>query len=268
MSFAVVSLLTDFGSIDPYVGVMKGVILRRAPDVTFVDLTHEIPAQNILVGARQLARAVPHLPVAVHLAVVDPDVGTERAAVAVETERGDVVVGPDNGLLGTAVMVLGGPVAIHELRNPDHRAEVVSNTFHGRDVFAPAAGAIASGVAIADLGPRRRQLVHLELPEASVSDGQLTGEVIGVDRFGNLQLSARAEDAAAAGWERGERLLVSFAADQRIEAEYVTTFGDVADGWPAVLVDSDGHVAVVITGGSAAARTGADVGTPARLSRT
>jgi S-adenosylmethionine hydrolase len=266
--FGVVSLLSDFGSRDIFVGVMKGAVLRRAPHVTLVDLTHEVPPQDVRTGALHLARAVPYLPIAVHLAVVDPGVGTERAAVAVATERGDVLVGPDNGLLTLAAEALGGVAAVHELSAVEHRAAEVSDTFHGRDVFAPAAAAVANGVAVSELGPVRHQLTQVTVPTASVSAGQLTTEVLTIDRFGNLQLGATVADASRAGLTLGERLIVGLGSGERIEVPFVRTFGEVADRSPAVLGDSDGHLAIVITGGDAAARTGARVGTPARLSRT
>lgn len=266
--FEVVSLLTDFGTSDPFVGVMKGVVLRRAPGVTIVDLTHEVPPQDVRTGALHLSRAVPYLPVGVHVAVVDPGVGTERAGVAIRAARGDVLVGPDNGLLTLAAEALGGVEAVHELTAEEHRSEVVSATFHGRDVFAPAAGALASGVPVTELGPSRGQLTQLDLPSTSVSQGQLTTEVLLVDHFGNLQLAATGDDAERAGLQLGERLLLGLDDQLRIEVPFVRTFGEVRDGSPAVLVDSDGHLAVVITGGDAAERTGVGPGTSARLSRT
>lgn len=269
MSFDVVSLLSDFGTTEPYVGVMKGVVLRRAPHVMLVDLTHDLPPQDVLTGALYLARSVPYLPVAVHLAVVDPGVGTQRTAVAVLTARGDVLIGPDNGLLGPAAEALGGHVAVHALTRPEHHLPEVSATFHGRDVFAAVAGTVAAGTPVEELGPPRDRLATVELPITSVSEGQLATEVLAVDHFGNLQLAARGEDAEEAGFVVGERLLLGLgAAEERIEVPFVRTFGEVADRAPAVLVDADHHLAIAVTGESAAARTGAGIGTTARLSRT
>lgn len=268
MSFDVVSLLSDFGTTEPFVGVMKGVVLGRAPHVTFVDITHEVPPQDVRTGALFLSRAVAYLPVAVHLAVVDPGVGTQRSPVAVQTARGDVLVGPDNGLLGPAAATLGGEVAVHALTRIEFHLPEVSATFHGRDVFAAVAGAVAAGTPVGELGSPRGYLATVELPITSVSDGQLATEVLTVDHFGNLQLAASGADAEEAGFEPGERLLLGLDADQRIEVPFVRTFGEVADHAPAVLIDSDGHLAIVVTGESAATRTGAGVGSTARLART
>ncbi|MDX1659335.1 MAG: SAM-dependent chlorinase/fluorinase [Nitriliruptorales bacterium] len=259
-----VTFLSDFGTRDIFVGVCHGVIATRAPDARVIDLSHEVPPQDVRTGALMLARAVPHVPADVHLAVVDPGVGTARAAVAVETARGQVLVGPDNGLLTPAADALGGAERIHLLEAAAYRSEEVSATFHGRDVFAPAAGAVASGVPIEELGARRSSLLPLELPTATVDDATILAEVVLVDRFGNLQLAASPDDAVAAGLVVGDRVEVA-AAGRHHDAEYVMTFGELPDGDLGLIEDSDGALALVVAGGSARDRLGSGLRSHVRL---
>lgn len=260
----VVTFLSDFGTSDIFVGVCHGVILSRAPEAHVVDLTHEVPPQDVRTGALLLARAVPHIPGAVHLAVVDPGVGTDRAAVAVQTDRGDLLVGPDNGLLTPAADVLGGARRIHQLEPPD--GGHVSATFHGRDLFAPAAGALAAGVSIDELGPPRDGLMHLDAPRPVRTGDGLTAEIILEDRFGNLQLSAYPADAREVGLVVGGEVRIEWSGESH-ETRYVRTFGDLPAGGLGLLVDSDGALAIVVAGGSAAERLGAGPGGIVRLSR-
>ncbi len=180
-----IALLTDFGSLDPYVGVMKGVILARAPQTRLIDLTHEVPPGNLTAAAYLLRSSFPFFPVGtVFLCVVDPGVGSARKPIALKA-GGHIFAGPDNGLFPAALEGIPlGPVV--ELRNPKHRLKAVSSTFHGRDVFAPAAAALANGVALSNLGPAVRKPVPGAVPKPIRTKSGWRGEVIWIDRFGNL----------------------------------------------------------------------------------
>lgn len=183
-----VTLLTDFGLTDSYVGQLKGALLAVAPNALLVDLTHAVPPQDIRSGAFHLWAAVPVFPPGtIHLAVVDPGVGSRRRAIAARARRGDVFVGPDNGLLGPAIDRLGGLVAAVELREPRFWRTEISGTFHGRDVFAPVAAHLSGGVALEALGPKLPMLDRsIVFPEPSRRGRVLTGEVLHVDTYGNL----------------------------------------------------------------------------------
>src|SRR5436305_10210019 len=166
---------------------MKGI----APDVQIIDITHGIPPRQVLLGALTLANTLPYMPVGVHLAVVDPGVGTARRALALRDGEGRIHVGPDNGLLLPAVDKLGGIAEAHELTNPDYALESVSRTFHGRDLFSPAAAHLALGVALAELGPPIAvdALARLDLPQPELGASRIRCTVLAIDRFGNVQLN-------------------------------------------------------------------------------
>ncbi len=185
MAQRIVTLLTDFGLADPYVGVMKGVILTRAPHATIVDLTHEIPPQQVFLGALALRSAVRFFPAGtVHVAVVDPGVGSDRKAIAIATKE-YVFLGPDNGLL-TLAAPREQRQQVRQITNEALFCHPVSSTFHGRDIFAPVAGHLLAGGALADVGPEAPDVVELELPWPMRSGATLVGQVLYVDRFGNL----------------------------------------------------------------------------------
>jgi S-adenosyl-L-methionine hydrolase (adenosine-forming) len=243
-----VSFTTDYGTVDGFVAAVKGVLAGIAPEVRVIDVTHQVPPQDVRRGAAVLAQTVPWLPPAVHLAVVDPGVGTDRRGVVVVTER-VLLVGPDNGLLLPAADALGGMTAAYELTEPAYRLPRVSATFHGRDVFAPAAAHLALGLDPARLGPPARELVRLPAPTVHIGPGVLRAEVLAVDGFGNVQLAASAADLAAAGVEGPVTV-------GGTEARVGRTFGDVPAGAVVVLADSAGYVAVAVNGGNAAARLG------------
>ncbi|HYV02229.1 MAG TPA: SAM-dependent chlorinase/fluorinase, partial [Actinomycetota bacterium] len=185
-----IAFLSDYGLEDEFVGICHAVMARLAPRASVIDLTHAIPPHDVLRGALVLARSVAYLPTdAVLLAVVDPGVGTERRPIAVETVReGRLLVGPDNGLLSLAWDEAGGVARAVEIRSPDVVLEPVSTTFHGRDVFSPAAAAVASGWPLERLGPAidPSGLEVVRVPEPTVEDGRVDAEVLSVDRFGNL----------------------------------------------------------------------------------
>ncbi len=217
-----------------------------------IDLAHGI--RGIRAGAFVLSQSVVHAPAGtVHLAIVDPGVGTKRRAVAVASMRGDVLVGPDNGLLPPAADALGGAVDAFELTNPRHQREPLSSTFHGRDVFAPAAAYIALGAEPSELGPRIDPIDLVPLPPglSSVADGRLESDVARVDWYGNLQLVATERDLADSGL--GLAAIVECAAGV-FDAAVGRTFADAEPGGLVVYVDSGGHIAIACNGASARER--------------
>ena len=190
---AVVTFLSDYGLDDDFVGVCHAVMARIAPDVRVVDLTHGVPRHDLRTAALVLRRTLPFAPPGVHLAVVDPEVGGGRRAVALRCAEEDrLLVGPDNGLLGPAAERFGGCVEVVEISRSPWRLEPVSATFHGRDVFAPVAARLAAGEDLQDAGEPLEvdDLVSLDLPQPYVEDGALVAHVVGVDRFGNVLLDA------------------------------------------------------------------------------
>jgi hypothetical protein len=228
------------------------VIAQIAPQARVVDIAHGI--RGIRAGSVVLAQSVGEAPdESVHLAVVDPGAGTTRRPVVVVAGRGDLLVGPDNGLLPPAADALGGAVGAFELTDPRYRRETVSATFHGRDVFAPAAAYLSLGVRADDLGPEVGvgSLVRLPAPFVTVGEGVLEADVARVDWYGNLQLAATGDDLEVA--HLGDRVVITSAAGS-FDATSGRTFADAAQGELVVYVDSGGHVAVALNGGSARER--------------
>jgi S-adenosylmethionine hydrolase len=261
----VVTFLTDFGLQDDFVGTCHGVIARIAPDARVIDLTHGIPPQAVLQGALVLANAAPYLPVGVHLAVVDPDVGGNRRAVAIRTADGRLFVGPDNGLLLLAADAIGIDTA-HELTEPLYRLPQVSHTFHARDVFAPAAAHLAAGVPVDELGPAvdPSGLVRLAVPAPEVGRTQIGATVLVVDRFGNVSTNARREHVDALGIAPGDRVEIRLALD-RYYALYAETFADAGPGELLLYEDSYGLMTLAISRGDAAKLTGVAAGDELRI---
>ena len=256
----IVTFLSDFGTADEFVGICHGVILRSCPGAQVVHVTHGIRAQAIGHGARVLAGAIAYLPVGVHLAVVDPGVGSGRRAIALKTGDGRLFVGPDNGILIPAAEVCGGIVEAHEIANPDVMLHPVSRTFHARDVFAPVTGRLAAGMALADVGPaldpadlvRRVGIDH-------VLDGSLlTASVQHTDRFGNIQLAVFASELDGL-FEPG-RLAEVVTPDDRYYVRCAETFTDVDPGELVLYADSSGLLSVAVNRGSAAELTAAEAG--------
>jgi S-adenosylmethionine hydrolase len=241
--YGYLSLTTDYGLSDGFVAACHGVIARLAPQVRIIDITHLVPPGEVARGAAVLAQTVPHLPPAVHMAVVDPGVGTARRGLAIEADGG-MLVGPDNGLLAAAADVLGGARRAVELINPAWFAGPVSATFHGRDVFAAVAARLAAGADLDDAGPAidPATLVRLPEPVVVVGDGYLEAEVLTVDRFGNVQLAAPGE--ALAGLP--DELTVG-----GMRAVKGDTFADAQPGGLVIYADSANRVAVAINGGRA-----------------
>jgi hypothetical protein len=239
-----ITFSSDYGPTDEFVGVCHLVVARIAPDVRVIDIAHGI--RGVRAGSAVLAQSLPESPEAVHLAVVDPGVGTERRAVAIACARGGVLVGPDNGIFFPVADRLGGAVTAHELTEPRYRSGTSSSTFHGRDIFAPAAAHLASGVAPRELGPTVAvgELVRLPPPFVRAKAGVLEAEVARTDWFGNLQTAANADDLATAGLHG--RIAVN--GEQATVGE---KFADVREGELLVYVNSAGHVAIARSGASA-----------------
>ncbi|KUL35792.1 SAM hydrolase/SAM-dependent halogenase family protein [Actinoplanes awajinensis] len=239
-----ISFTTDYGTFDGFVAACHGSIARIAPDVRVIDVTHHVPPADVSRGAAVLAQTAPHLPASVHLAVVDPGVGTARRGVVLSTPNG-LLVGPDNGLLIWAAEALGGITAAYELTNPDWTLGDVSRTFHGRDVFAPAAARLAAGADPAGAGAAitPSALVRLPDPVTSVGDGWIEAEVLTVDRFGNVQLAANGTMLTG--------LAPELVVNGTVRARRGGTFADVGAGELLVYTDSADQVAIAVNNGRA-----------------
>jgi S-adenosylmethionine hydrolase len=269
------SFLTDFGPDGP-APVCRGVMLTIAPDAQIVDIGHNVRKYAIRDGAFLLWSAVPFLPVGVHVAVVDPGVGTDRRPIAVKTHRGDVLVGPDNGLLMPPAERLGGILETRVLENRALWLPVTTSTFHGRDIFAPVAAHLAMGTPFESVGPPidATELVQLRLPTATVRDGGLDTAVAFIDSFGNARLAGLPEDlvAAVGPLEAGRPLVVELAGpigngqpDRPVRATWQRTFGAVPVGEPLLYEDSSGTISLSDNQGNIAARLGLAVDRPARI---
>jgi len=247
-----ITFLTDFGLQDDFVGTCHGVMKTIAPDVQIIDITHGIPAQRVLQGALVLANTVPYMPPGVHLAVVDPGVGGSRRPLALRDRANRVYVGPDNGLLIPAAEKHGGIADARELANPDYALPSVSRTFHGRDLFAPAAAHVALGVPVEELGPPLDPdaLVRLDIPEPEVGTGTVRATVLYVDGFGNMQLNLTRDDLERVHVVPGTRVELEFAGE-RYYAIAARTFADARKGDIILYEDSYRNIAVAITGGQA-----------------
>jgi S-adenosylmethionine hydrolase len=256
------TFLSDYGLQDEFVGVCHGVIARRCPAAHVIDITHAVPRHDVRAGALALAAALPYMPAGVHLAVVDPEVGAAgrhaRRAVAVQpADPGQLLVGPDNGLLSLALGQLGGAVAAVEIGRSPERLEPVSATFHGRDIFAPVAAALAAGAPLAGVGEPLpvEDLRTLALPRAELGRDGLRMHVLHVDGFGNVTLDADHELLTRAGLRLGEALTLEIAGSTH-HARYVSTFADLAPGELLLYEDARRAAALAVNRGSAAAALG------------
>jgi S-adenosylmethionine hydrolase len=266
--FEWISLCTDYGYADGFVASCHGVIARIAPHARVLDVTHAVEPGDVRRGSVVLADTLPWLPPAVHVAVVDPGVGTARRGVALVS--GDaVLVGPDNGLLLPAALALGGVRAAYELVDSKYRLPTVSATFHGRDVFAPAAAHLGRGVPADALGPATdpASLVTLPPPVCQADSDRIRIEVLTVDHFGNVALAAGAAEVTVIGMQVGESVTLRWPTGEQ-SVRFGETFADVAEGELVLLIDSAGHLAVARRAGSAALRTGLQAGTVVELIRT
>ena len=245
---AVITFSSDYGPTDHYVGVCHAVIARIAPDVRVIDLVHGL--RDIRHGSIVLSQSLPFAPTGTHLAVVDPGVGTPRRGVVIAARDGSCLVGPDNGLLPAAADALGGVEAVFELTEAAYRLDPLSATFHGRDVFAPAAAHLSLGVPPDRFGARVDDPVRLPPARVEVFDARLVADVAFIDWYGNVVLAASAADLERAGV--GSDVVVSTDAGTH-DARVGRTFADVARGSLVVYVDSGGYVCVARNGGSASA---------------
>jgi len=250
----IVSLLTDYGHEDEFVGVCHAVIRGIAPDVPIVDITHGIPRYGVRQGAIVLRNSLPYAPVGVHVAIVDPQVGTERRGVAVRTGDGRLLVGPDNGLLSLAWGVCGGVVEAVDISRSPHRLEPVSATFHGRDIFAPVAARLAAGAELAEAGQHVEpdELQVLALPQPEVSEGMVVAHVLLVDRFGNASLDVGHEDLAGSALTLGKPVEIEVEGGERFIATFAQTFADVRPGDVILYEDAYRMLAIAVNRGDAA----------------
>lgn len=248
-----ISFLSDFGLTDEFVGVVHGVITTLAPESRIIDVNHNVARGDVRGGALSLMRSIQYLPAGVALAVVDPGVGTDRRAVAIETEWGHFV-GPDNGLLSPAVAMVGGATRAVALENPEARLPITGATFHGRDVFAPAAALLASGEAqLEELGPLLSpdSLIPMILPLPELQPGAVKGTTWWIDGFGNVQTNISPDDLGTIDLVEGGKATLRLGAESH-EVPWVTAYAHAPDGELALVTDSQGLVAISVVGGSAA----------------
>jgi S-adenosylmethionine hydrolase len=268
----VITFTTDFGPAAP--AVCRGVMFRICPDANVIDISHQVPRYAIREGAGTLLFALPHMPVGIHVAVVDPGVGTARLAVAIRTGRGDILIGPDNGLLIGAGEALGGIVEARSLENRRLMLPVVSSSFHGRDIFAPMAGHLAAGVPFESVGPTVpvARLVRLPIIRPTVHDGVLESVVVHVLIFGNVTFAGVPADleAAIGPMNVGRPLIVEFPAFRGAPAVeertvWEQTFGRVPVGAPLLMADSEGNLELADNQGDVASRLGLSIDRPVRI---
>jgi S-adenosylmethionine hydrolase len=268
----VITFTTDFGPSAP--AVCRAVMFRFCPDANIIDISHQVPRYSIREGAGTLVFALPYMPVGIHVAVVDPGVGTDRLALGLRTSRGDVLIGPDNGLLIAAAEAIGGIVEARALENRELMLDQVSNSFHGRDIFAPMAGHLAAGVALEKVGPTVpvERLVRLPVIAPTIRDGELESTIVHVLIYGNLTFAGVPADleAAIGPLTAGRPLALEFPAHRGAQAVeertvWARTFGEVPVGSSLLYSDSEGHLALADNQGDAAARLGLSLDRPVRI---
>lgn len=272
MTRPVITFATDFGPAAP--AVCRGVMYRIAPDALIIDISHQIERYSIREGAGTLVFALPHMPVGIHVAVVDPGVGTARRGVALRVARGDTLIGPDNGLLMPAADLLGGVTAAHALENRNLMLPVVTSSFHGRDIFAPMAAHLAMGTPIEAVGPGLdpATLIRLAEPRPVIRDGALESQIVHILIFGNVTFAGTTADleAAIGPLVPGRRVSVEFPAHAGAPAVTETTvwertFGHVPVGASLLMEDSEGHLSLADNQGNAADRLGLALDRPVRI---
>ncbi len=253
-----ITLLSDFGLRDPYVAEMKAVILSICPDVTIIDVSHEVDKYDVRMGAYMLARAAPFFPEGtIHVAVVDPGVGTERRPIIIESERG-FYVGPDNGLLMLSA-IKEGVAHVYEITNRKYMLKTVSKTFHGRDVFCPAAAHLAKGVKPSEFGPEVSNPLVPTFAQSSVCDREICGEVVHVDGFGNIVTNITEEQLKATGVREGERLSVALK-ENEVSVKLCSAYGNVSVNSPLAIIGSSGFLEVAVNRGNATQNYGIKAG--------
>ena len=268
MAGPLISFLSDFGA-GSTPAVCRGVMWSIAPEARLLDLTHDVRQFAVRDGAFLLSRAVGYLPVGVHVAVVDPGVGTARRPIVVRAARGDLLVGPDNGLLLPAARELGGATDAWEITNRDLCLPEVSSTFHGRDLFSPVAAHLAGGLDPGSVGPMAEvaSLVDLRFPEAAARSGGLDTAVLFIDRYGNARLAGQPADLAAVGGSLAPGRVYRVAVgEQRLDVPWQATFGDVEPGAALLFEDADfGGLGIAMNRASVAERLGLALDTPVRI---
>jgi S-adenosyl-L-methionine hydrolase (adenosine-forming) len=267
MAIPIVTLLSDYGLTDDFVGVCHGVVAGICPEARVIDITHGIDRHDVRGGAVVLARSLPFLPVGVHVAIVDPDVGAERRAVALGLADGRVLVGPDNGLLWPAAADAGGVLEAIDIARSPHRLEPVSATFHGRDIFVPVAAQLAAGAPLSEAGDPLDpgELHRLELPRPHLSEGLIVAHVIAIDRFGNVQLDAGHEDLAGSGLRLGRAVSLRSHGGTVHRPQFARTFAEVPAGELLLYEDAYRTLAIAVSHGSAAAALGLKVNDEVRI---
>ena len=265
--YSYISFLTDYGLEDGFVAACHGAAARIAPAARIIDITHLVQPGDVRRGAAVLAQTVGYLPPAVHVAVVDPGVGTTRRAIAVAAGE-SILVGPDNGLLSWAIAALGGATQAIQLTNGELWLHPVSATFHGRDIFMPVAAHLASGKELTEAGDEipTSDLVELPAPTSRVQDGEAEGEVMSVDRFGNVQTSIPAADVGLLGIGIGSPVVVR-CGRRTLTVPYLDTFAGGAPGEIVAFTDSAGLISLAINAGDAAQQLGLPPGAHVRLSQ-
>jgi S-adenosylmethionine hydrolase len=244
-----ITFLSDYGLEDDFVGVCHAVMARIAPDARVVDLTHGLERHDVRTAAMVLRRALPFCAPGVHVAVVDPGVGTARRGIALKTTEEDrILVGPDNGLLSLAAQRFGGIAEVVDVARSPHRLEPVSATFHGRDLFAPVAAHLAAGAELADAGDPidPDEIVRLDMPLAFLEDGELYAHAVGFDRFGNVMLDVEHAELTGSGFRLGHGVEVNGR-----PGVYATTFADVPAGELILYEDAYKTLALAVNRGSA-----------------
>ncbi len=244
-----ITFTTDIGWFEE-LAMMKAVALEINPDLVILDLRHDIPPFDVREAAWTL-ESIAHLPVGYHVCVVDPGVGTSRKAIVIKTGRGDYLIGPDNGVLIPACEILGGIENAVEITNEKYMRNPVSPVFHGRDVFTPAAAWLSRGVRINEFGPeiRKEELVPPPYREAKVSKGEVSGEIIHVNRFGNVFVNVRREEFEKSGIKHGDDVLIEIAG-KKIKTKFLKTFGEVGRNEPVLLPDDYGRVEIALNQGN------------------
>lgn len=263
--YSTISFLSDFGHQDEFVGVVHSVIRSIAPDVPVIDITHGIAPHDVRAGALALARAAQYLCPGVVLAVVDPGVGTDRKAVAIEVGDGaSVLVGPDNGILASAVAMVGGATRAVELTNSEHQLQRLGSTFDGRDIFAPAAAHLANGVDLSEFGEQidPARLMPGLLPVLGVEDDALVLEALWIDHYGNVQLNISRADLD--DW--GDPFML-VAGEQTQAISLCDAYRHIGQGEVGAVIDSSGLVSLAVNGGSAAAQLEIGSGEELRIRR-
>lgn len=260
-AFRFVTFLSDYGMADEFVGICHGVILRIAPHLRIIDISHGIKPQSVREGAMVLAQAIPYMPPGIHLAIVDPGVGSARRPVMIALPDGSWLIGPDNGLLVPAATKLGGIVSCRTIDNGNLMLPNPSKTFHGRDIFAPAAAHLAAGVLPEEFGPEvpAASLVPLQVPAPRRHGDHLHALVLHVDRFGNLQTNVTPEELDGIGVSAGSLVEVRLEGHRSL-VPFGETFASVPAGEPVITADSFGLMAVAVNRGSAADRYRASAG--------